>query len=590
MPALFIVNSVFVAAGTGDEIKFTMIENLCYKTDTVTNATGHVSEEHSLIEFGAPCPNMCGNNSLDGSYPNDFNECKACVEVNANPVLKNGHCFAGKCVRSCIGDRLFECEACTVSAAENCIGGTLSNKFIGKCKEGSCVISCEDAKNCQGCNMPETLGNKCKMGEMADLGRCDGSGKCTFACPDSLDGKCDDCGQSTLEFEPCSYHESTTSSNTARMLSGVCSTTGFCVMDCKENLIGSIHDNTTPTCTACSSGKQCMAKDNVIGKCTHGQCVIDCSAQYKPGDGLLCEGTSGCDQVNTGSYCVTHEGKEIGVCDDTGRKPDGSTSHTCIVSCKITDPNELYFRCHSCAAQNYRCYTGIYYGKYDASRAMCVMDCTSSTCTDPACVQQCNTCGTTTGCYSTTSIDSVPLYTPSENGGISTTSTGNETEAYETEVLPMSSDGSCTVAGECSANQDCVEGVCVCKEGYVLTNQICIAKKGIKMPSLFILIPAILAFLLCVMLLAALCLFSGKPKRRNRDARRRALPGLPGNNTSNHAYAAYNRAVRKSTRQDSTGTANPTRPQFAYRNPANRRDMSNTSNQMYAHTPARVVR
>jgi len=332
---------------------------------------------------------------------------------------------------------------------------------------------------------------------------------------------------------------------------------------------------------------------NVIGKCTHGQCVIDCSTQNKPGDGHLCEGTSGCDKVNSGSYCVTNEGKEIGVCDDAWKKSDGSTAHTCVVACKITDPNELYFRCHSCAAQGYRCYTGQYFGKYDATRAMCVMDCQSSTCTDSGCLQQCNTCGTTTGCYSTTSIDSVPLLddTLLENGGISTTNTGNETEVYdyETEVLPMSSDGSCTLAGECSANQDCVDRVCVCKEGYVLTNQICLAKDGIKMPSLLILIPAIVALLLCVTLLVALCLFQSKPERRNRNARRRALPGT---NASNHAYGAYNRAVRKSARQDSPGLGYPTRPQmnFAYRNPANRRDMSNTSNQMYAHTPARVVR
>ena len=41
----------------------------------------HIARLQPFIPFGASCPNVCGG-SVDGSYPNDFDECMACIDFS----------------------------------------------------------------------------------------------------------------------------------------------------------------------------------------------------------------------------------------------------------------------------------------------------------------------------------------------------------------------------------------------------------------------------------------------------------------------------------------------------------------------------
>jgi len=438
-------------------------------------------------------------------------------------VLCSGMCFAGKCHKSCVGSSLLDCDAClsgtgAAITGTPCMGGVAGSPFLGQCQEARCVISCRNPNDCPPC-LNRNLDAECKIPSYSKLGRCvesGGMGTCSFICPDTANGHCPTICAISRQGVPCSYRNSG-----GRTLSGLCSQTGYCVADCSRPSLGSIFDNSGNTiCSQCDSGRKCMAGSNIVGMCAQGKCVVDCSMQEKPGDHGPCVGGdrySGCNNARFGAYCVTAQGQELGVCDDSTRLGNGRL-HTCVVACKQTASSAVDYTCVTCAADGARCYTGAYHGRYDASRAVCVMDCNPQTCqqTNSNCNAACQSCSEDNGCYSTTSLDAVSDVIVSEQQVeaelLTEQAPAPQSQQDAPAPAPSSSTGGCTSNQHCRAHEICDGSVCVCDENYEKKGNRCVKVSdtilGVNKTVFAIVFPIVLLILFG--LLVAFCLFRSK--------------------------------------------------------------------------------
>lgn len=474
-----------------------------------------------------------GTNSCALCDGNDGDECLASeVTTAATPVCR-GTCYDGICHKSCVGGQLLDCDACLSSTGSQlsntpCVGGIIGDMFLGKCKESRCVIACADPSKCDQC-LNRHIDAECKIPSYSRLGRCQQSitaqgssvGVCSFVCPDTANGHCPELCASIRFGLPCSYQ------NNGRTLPGLCSRDGYCVANCQQVALGTIFDTTGDTvCSTCDSGRKCMGRNNFVGMCAQGKCVVDCSMQTKPGDHGRCYGSNqytGCNNANFGSYCVTAQGQELGVCDDSIRLGNGGRHNTCVVACKdtrISTSASQDYKCHTCAADGSRCYTGDYHGRYDASRAVCVMDCNPQTCqtSNSNCNTACQSCSTNSGCYSTTSLNANTKAVIEEEEEQEEAEAKDETKVTSTPAQTKSKPATQTASGGCSSNQNCrahevCDGsVCVCDDNYEKKGSKCVKVSdtilGVNKTVFAIVLPIVL--LLVFGLLAAFCLFRSK--------------------------------------------------------------------------------
>lgn len=266
-----------------------------------------------------------------------------------------------------------------------------------------------------------------------------------------------------------------------------------------------------------------MTGGNFVGVCAQGKCVVDCTMQEKPGDHGRCVGEhryTGCNNANFGTYCVTAQGLELGVCDDSIRLGKGRLN-TCVVACKQkSEASSSGDKCTTCAADGSRCYTGVYHGRYDASRAVCVMDCNPQTCeqSNSNCNEACQSCSSSNGCYSTTSLDAnveaaIAVEAQSEQVLLEQ---GSSPEAPSPSTAPLST-GGCSSNGNCRAHEVCDRSICVCDENYEKKGGRCVKVSdtilGVNSTVFAIVLPIVL--LLLFGLLAAFCLFSSKSGESN---------------------------------------------------------------------------
>jgi len=471
---------------------------ICDKFDVSTGGDSTTFQHAADItgEIGTECTACTGNDGKECIANKPGTGFPAEGEAASDPAITPGiqcigKCFAAKCHKSCVGSSLMDCNAClsengAALTGTPCVGGVVASPFLGQCQAARCVINCPNPKDCSECQN-RNLDAECKIPSYSRLGRCvqyDGKGICSFICPNTANGHCPEICGIDRQGLPCSYQNSR-----GRTLPGLCTQAGFCVADCRGASLGTIFDNSgTTICSACDSGRKCTAGSNFVGMCAQGKCVVDCSMQEKPGDHGRCVGVdryTGCNNANFGTYCVTAQGLELGVCDDSIRLGSGRLN-TCVVACKqtgIQSSSAVDYKCVTCAADGARCYTGTYHGRYDASRAVCVMDCNPQTCmqTNNNCNSACQTCSTDNGCYSTTSLDPVVAEViADEQQGVQqllmeqAPAPAPQSQQDAPAPAPSSSTGGCTSNQHCRAHEICDGSVCVCDENYEKKGNKCV--------------------------------------------------------------------------------------------------------------------
>jgi len=497
-----------------------MCTNITQGEDCIANKVGTGYPQDTSA--GVQCD---GTSTGGGTYGNQGALDTAAVSSPCKPAVPLiGKCFGEKCLKSCVGSSLLDCNAClsdagTAITGTPCVGGVAGSPFLGQCHAARCVISCSNSDDCPPC-LNHNLDAECKIPSYSRLGRCvesGGRGTCSWKCPDTANGHCPEICAIGRQGVPCSYRN-----NDGRTLSGLCSQTGYCVADCSGASPGSIFDNSGNTiCSQCDSGRKCMVGSNFVGMCAQGKCVVDCSMQDKPGDHGRCVGGdqyTGCNHANFGTYCVTAQGQELGVCDDSTLLGNGRLLHTCVVACKQTAASAGDYTCVTCAADKARCYTGAYHGRYDASRAVCVMDCNPQTCqqTNSNCNAACQSCSEDNGCYSTTSLDAVSdviaIEQEVEAELLTEQAPAPQSQQDAPAPAPSSSTGGCTSNQHCRAHEICDGSVCVCDENYEKKGNRCVKVSdtilGVNKTVFAIVFPIVLLILFG--LLVAFCLFRSK--------------------------------------------------------------------------------
>merc|ERR1712112_496498 len=228
--------------------------------------------------------------------------------------------------------------------------------------------------------------------------------------------------------------------------------------------------------------------------------------------------------------------------------------NTCVVACKQTSQTSSSGdKCTTCAADGSRCYTGVYHGRYDASRAVCVMDCNHQTCeqSNSDCNTACQSCSSSNGCYSTTSLDAVEDVITAEAKGEQLLMEQDSSVSSPATPSPSTappSTGGCSSNGNCRAHEVCDRSICVCDENYEKKGGRCVKVSdtilGVNSTVFAIVLPIVL--LLLFGLLAAFCLFSSKSGESND----RGI-NQPGRRKQKKIRSSARRRVRSSWQCDS---------------------------------------